>query len=129
MVVKATGRLFKLAFWLTLFGTLWFAWSPRPPALLADDKLQHMLAFAVLTVLFSLAYPAVRWLWILVMLAALGALIEYVQAVPVLHRDSDIHDWYADLAAITIAMIICGIVRKFAGTRRGRTGPVNVSIE
>lgn len=112
------NRLLQLAFWLALFGTLWFAWSPRPPVLVADDKLQHMLAFAVLTVLFSLAYPAVRWFWILAMLAALGALIEYVQAIPTLHRDSDIRDWYADLAAVGFAIIICGIIRKFGGSRR-----------
>ncbi len=112
------GRFFKLAFWLVLFGTLWFAWSPRPPVLIADDKMQHILAFAALTVLFCLAYPVVRWFWILAMLAALGALIEYVQAIPVLHRDSDIRDWYADLAAIAVTMILCSIIRKLGRARR-----------
>jgi cytochrome c oxidase assembly factor CtaG len=113
-------RLFRLFFWLALLVTLWFAWSPQPPMLIESDKSQHMLAFVVLTLLFFLAYPAARWFWILAALASLGALIEFVQAVPTLHRDSDIGDWYADLAAIALTIALCGVVRKFA--RRERAG-------
>lgn len=113
-------RLFRLFFWLALLVTLWFAWSPQPPMLIESDKSQHMLAFVVLTLLFFLAYPAVRWFWVLAALASLGALIEFVQAVPTLHRDGDIGDWYADLAAIALTIALCVAVRKFA--RRERAG-------
>ena len=104
--------LFRLAFWAALVVTLWFAWYPAPPTLLSSDKWQHMLAFAVLTTLYFLAYPKVRWITVFASMAALGALIEVVQAIPFIHRDADVHDWYADMSAIVVTMILVAVVRR-----------------
>jgi VanZ family protein len=100
--------LLKLLFWSAFFFALVMAALPRPPQLLgeAPDKVQHILAFATLTGLAWVAYPRVP-LWRIVLgLSLYGALIEFVQAIPTLHRDSDVRDWIADTAAIAATLLI-----------------------
>jgi hypothetical protein len=50
-------------------------------------------------------------------LAAVGALIEIVQAISVLHRDCDIYDWYADVAAIVLGLVIATAIRRLQVSR------------
>jgi hypothetical protein len=35
-----------------------------------------------------------------------GAVIEVVQAIPMLHRDSDVMDWIADTAAVLVVLLL-----------------------
>jgi hypothetical protein len=109
--------ILRTAFWVSLLITLVFAWMPRAPELLSNDKSQHELAFLVLSVTASFAYPSVRLFVIGASLSALGAIIEIVQSVPALQRDCDIQDWYTDTAAILIALILVAIAR---ATQNGR---------
>jgi VanZ family protein len=109
--------IFRAAFWLCIIITLTFAWMPHAPELLDNDKSQHELAFAVLCVTASLAYPLVRLFVIGLALSALGAIIEIVQSIPFLHRDCDIRDWYADTAAILITLTIVACVRAASRNR------------
>lgn len=109
-------RVFRVIFWVALATTLFFAWYPKPPMLLSSDKSQHELAFAVLAVGWTLAWPQARWWVVALALAGLGGLIEIVQMIPVLHRDADINDWYADVAAILLALAAAHVV--LALTRR-----------
>lgn len=55
-------RALAVLFWLALGVTLVMALLPRPPvaALGLNDKLQHMAAFAVLSLLAWLAFPRQR---------------------------------------------------------------------
>ena len=64
----------RLAFWLALSVTLVMALLPNPPALpvQANDKVQHMAAFAALTFLAALGFPSLRLRVIFVRMAALG---------------------------------------------------------
>jgi hypothetical protein len=39
-------------------------------------------------------------------LSLFGAAIEVLQAIPVLHRDSDIRDWLADTLAVGAILLI-----------------------
>lgn len=78
----------------------------------SDDKTQHMLAFAALSVLASLAFPVAPLSRIAERLSFLGALIEVVQAMPSIHRDCDIFDWLADTAAILAALSIVWVMRQ-----------------
>ncbi len=39
-------------------------------------------------------------------LSLFGALIEVVQAIPALHRDSDVLDWLADTVAVVVVLLI-----------------------
>lgn len=108
-------RVARLIFLATLIGVLYFAWMPAPPTLLKSDKSQHMLAFAVLTILFHMAWPRWNWRASLLWFGLLGALIEVVQAIPALHRDCDIKDWFADMAAVLGALAVVAVVdRLFA---------------
>jgi VanZ family protein len=70
------------------------------------DKFEHSLAFATLTVLANLAFPAMpRWR-IAERLSFLGALIEVTQSIPALQRDCDIRDWLADTIAIVVVTVL-----------------------
>lgn len=90
---------------------------PQPPEIPGQpsDKVQHVIAFAVLTLLARLAYPATKRWRLFISLAFLGALIEAVQAIPMLHRDPSLLDWLADCGAVAITMGLMAFVGKIAG--------------
>jgi hypothetical protein len=98
----------------TLFAVT-MALLPHPPQVpIEGDKYQHMLAFGVLTILCVMAYPEAQLLRIGERLSFLGAMIELVQSIPMLHRDCDIMDWAADTS------IIIGVLAIVALSRRSR---------
>ena len=71
-----------------------------------------LFAFVTLTLLGSFAYPATALVQLLIRLSLFGAAIEVVQAIPALHRDSDIWDWVADTLAIAFALIAVWWLRR-----------------
>ncbi|WP_375394093.1 hypothetical protein [uncultured Sphingomonas sp.] len=92
---------------------------PKPPHLPIDqfgDKFEHMLAFATMAILASLAYPTEPLFRIGERLSFLGALIEVCQSIPALHRDCDIRDWAADTVAIIVVLFIVRLGRRPAAT-------------
>ena len=101
------SRLARLAFWPALIFALVMAVLPKPPQLPGmdlGDKVQHMLAFFTLAVLAGTGWPRASLVKAALWLSLVGAGIEVVQAIPVLHRDSDWRDWVADTLAIVVAM-------------------------
>ena len=88
----------RLLFWAAAIFALVMAILPHPPELPGEpsDKIQHITAFATLGVLGAWAYAGAALLQLLAGLSLFGAFIEVVQAIPALHRDSDIKDWIAD---------------------------------
>ena len=100
-------RLGQALFWAAALFALVMALLPHPPRVPGDpsDKVQHMIAFATLGLLGGLAFPRVRTRWLILALSLFGALIEVLQAIPVLHRDSDPLDWLADTIACAIVLI------------------------
>jgi VanZ family protein len=107
-------RLCRFAFWAALLLAFVMAVLPKPPQLpgAPTDKVQHILAFVVLTILANAGYSRLRPMTLVFALAGFGALIEIVQAIPALHRSSDIMDWLADMAAALITMgIVIGLRR------------------
>ena len=114
------ATLFQLLFWLVLLGTLLMAWLPHPPVIVPFnvwDKIEHAGAFGVLSLLAALGYRRQPLLQIAEHLSFLGAMVEVVQATPLVQRDCDIVDWVADTIAIAVAMTIL-----FAIERPGRRG-------
>ena len=107
----------RALFWLALVFALVMALLPQPPALpgTPSDKTQHMIAFAVLSLLAALAYPQARLGEIFIAMAALGALIEVLQMIPALGRDAEFVDWLADCAASLAMLALVGVVRRMAG--------------
>jgi VanZ family protein len=98
----------KALFWAAALFAFVMAVLPHPPAIPGNpnDKLQHVTAFATLALLGSFAYPGTSLIQLLVRLSLFGAAIEVVQAIPALHRDSDVRDWIADTLAVAVVLLI-----------------------
>jgi VanZ family protein len=105
----------RLLFWAAAAFAFVMAVLPHPPELPGNpsDKLQHVAAFATLGLLAAWAYLEAPVLRLLGGLSLFGALIELAQAIPALHRDSDVKDWIADTLA-------CGLVLLLIHWRRTR---------
>lgn len=109
-----TSRLiWRLILLAALVFAVTMALLPHPPKVPIDsDKYQHMLAFGTLTILSVLAFQQTPLLRIGERLSFLGAMIEVVQSIPVLHRDCDIMDWVADTAVIIGMLVVVAISRR-----------------
>ena len=108
----------RIAFWIAAATALVMALIPHPPQLPGEpsDKVQHIAAFLSLGALGSFAYPRTNPIYLGGGLSLFGAVIEILQLIPALHRDSDPLDWMADTAAA--ALIIILLRRWVAGGRR-----------
>jgi VanZ family protein len=93
-------------FWLTVGATLvalivWGSLTPSPPNFditLPDfDKVEHFSAYLMLTAWFTAAFPR-RWLWVALVFAVLGGLIEILQGYT--GRDPEWGDWLADCLGV-----------------------------
>ena len=102
------SRAARATFWAAATFAFVMAVLPHPPEVPGEpnDKVQHIIAFATLAILGSFAYPRTTLLRLLVRLSLFGAFIEVVQAIPVLHRDSDFWDWVADTAAVVVVLAL-----------------------
>jgi VanZ family protein len=102
------SRTVRALFWAAAIFAFVMAVLPHPPAVPGNpnDKVQHITAFATLALLGSFAYPSTRLLKLLVGLSLFGAAIEVFQAIPALHRDSDVLDWIADTVAVAVVLLI-----------------------
>lgn len=123
-------RCFLVAFWAALIFAFVMAVLPKPPALPGDpgDKVQHIIAFVVLTGLARLAYPRARALTLLLAFALFGALIELTQMLPALGRTAALDDWLADVAATIVVLAVLDPARHVL-TRRKRSAPEHVVDE
>lgn len=103
----------RLLFWAALAFALFMATQPQPPNLIdATDKVQHMLAFGVLTLLLTVGHLRLPAWRIAVAMALFGALIELIQLlIPELGRTADIADWFADMAAVAGVLMLAGPIR------------------
>ena len=116
-------RLIRLVFAGAVLFAMVMASLTQPPQIPGQpsDKVQHIIAFAVLTLLARLAYPATRPWVLFAGLATLGALIEAVQAVPALRRNASLLDWLADCGAVAITLAAMALADRI--TRPVDTAP------
>jgi VanZ family protein len=109
------ARFWRLAFWGCCVFATFMALLPKPPHMPIDsfgDKFEHVLAFAVLSGLALQAFPATSLLCMAAWLCAFGAAIEVAQAVPALHRDSDVVDWLVDTAVVILVLGVAALLRR-----------------
>lgn len=111
-----TTRIARYA--LTAAATFAFvmAMLPKPPPIPGSpsDTVLHMLAFAVLGTLSAIAFPKTSIPWLVLALGVFGAAIEVVQAIPMLHRDSELLDLVVDVVAALIATLATrAILRRY----------------
>jgi len=105
--------LLRILFWSAAIFAIVMAVLPHPPQVgHVSDKLQHIAAFATLTVLAVAAYPRSELLRIAERLTLVGAAIEVVQSIPALHRDCDIKDLLTDCLAIGAVMAVVILYRQ-----------------
>ena len=96
----------RLVFFAALIFTFYSAVVPPSYALQLTpwDKATHFIAFYVLSGLAVAAFPRQNLLAVAGSLSGFGALIEFVQGLPMVHRDRDFWDWVADSIAIACAL-------------------------
>lgn len=99
-------RSAQLGFFSALLFTFYSAVIPPHQAvqLVPWDKAEHFIAFYALTGLAAAAFPRRHLFLIAASLSGFGALIEFVQGLPLVHRDRDFWDWVADTLAIAAAL-------------------------
>lgn len=101
-------RIVRGVFFAAAAFALVMALLPKPPSLPLSpgDKVLHMLAFATLGALAAIGWHKAPVLWLFGGLAAFGGFIEIAQAIPMLHRDAQWSDWFADMAAGLLALTL-----------------------
>ena len=107
----------RIAFWAAAVFAFVMAVLPQPVELPASDKVQHMAAFFTIGLLGCVAYPRLSRGKLLLALVAFGGLIELVQIIPALHRDSQWSDWMADIAAAIGALVVVFVGERFRSAR------------
>lgn len=102
--------LLTLAYWALIF-TL----THLPPRVVQQptgrDKVQHMSAYGVLGILLFATLQATGWtarqacIGVLGMGMAYGVIDELTQ--PLFRRSAELADWFADVAGLLVALLIC----------------------
>lgn len=100
--------LLRVTFWSAAIFAFLMAVVPESPDLpgVEGDKLNHMIAFFTLTLLGYYSYPRLPRARLMLALCAFGGVIELVQLVPALHRESTLTDWGTDILA-SLAALAC----------------------
>ena len=116
--------ILRIAFWAAAFFSLYMAGLPEAPQVPGTygDKVQHGLAFAVLAVLASAAYPRVSLVVIGIGLSAFGAAIELYQMIPSVSRDGSFADWLADTGAAAVILMLVARTRSRMGASVDQKG-------
>ena len=78
------------------------------------DKAAHLVAFFVLTLVFSLAWPNTAKLVIPVALITLGGAIELIQGATALGHEADVWDSVADCTGVASALVVLFLCRYLA---------------
>ena len=112
MTPDRRATILRAIFWIAIALSFLAAINPLPPQLPGqpNDKVQHIAAFLTLGALAFFAFPRSSPLKLLFGLSAFGALIEFTQMIPALHRDGDVMDWIADTAAAAVILTVLHFV-------------------
>jgi VanZ family protein len=103
-------RAVTVLYWLGLF-TVTHIPADRVPPMPLSDKTEHLLCYGALGGLLMLnvwlTRPRLRNAAVVVLVIGMcyGAVDEWTQALPFIHRDCSILDWYADTTGLAIAVI------------------------
>ncbi len=92
---------------LSLVPVFWLSLAPSDdvPSVGFSDKIQHGLAFCILTVGYGLLFPR-RRAGVIVGVAVLGIAIEVLQGVMPFGRDAEFADLFADAIGIAFGLML-----------------------
>jgi hypothetical protein len=105
-------RFYRFAFWLAASFAFVMAVLPHPIEVPTSDKVQHMAAFLVITLFGCAGYRGLPRVKLMLALFAFGGIIELIQLIPELHRDSEWGDWLADIVAVLVALAVAHFVER-----------------
>ena len=111
----------RLAFGAALAVTTVLMLVPSPGTASSNDKVDHVLVFATLTLLGAWAMVPTRWL--VPGLIAYAALTELLQAAATEVRHGDLLDVAADLVGIAVGVLIAGLIVRYNKARYRRARP------
>jgi hypothetical protein len=106
----------RIGFVVASLVTLVAALTPpadHPLRIFPWEKGDHVLAFVVLAALAATAAPRLSVWLILALLAAYGAAIEVLQALPIVGRDPALTDVGIDTAASAVSLIAIRLSRRY----------------
>lgn len=102
------GRFWLVFGWLAVVAAL--VLSLLPPKAVdipgANDKLEHLIGYLLLTFWFCGLYPRRRYALIALGMLAMGGLVEVLQAALHLGRQAELGDLIADSMGIALAVIL-----------------------
>jgi len=104
-------------FCVTLLVVLVFALWPGhggAPRLFGWDKLEHMSAFAALSLIGRFAFPGLNRVWLVLALTALGAAIELLQMTPMINRIASLSDMAANTVGIMAGLVAAHLAARMA---------------
>jgi hypothetical protein len=114
-------RVLRALFWIALLCAYGAALLPDGvgPAFPRSGAVLHTVAFLTLSLLAALGWRRASLMSIGLALAGFGALIEFTQMIPALHRSADLKDWITDVGALAIGLLIAACLRPLLNRREG----------
>lgn len=114
MLIEGYRRIRAPLFWALVIGAYIAAILPsqQAPDIGAGDKINHLAAFLLITLVGRTAYRHSPVWRLAGGLSMFGVLIELTQTIPVLQRDASFWDWVADSIAILVALAIAALVER-----------------
>jgi VanZ family protein len=113
-LARALLTALTAVYWAILFTLTHIPSPPRPPGNISD-KTEHFIAYGILGALLYLT------LWVrgvkrtalvvLTVCLAYGAIDEWLQAIPFVHRSCELRDWYADAIGTLVGIVIASAAR------------------
>lgn len=103
----------KGMFWLAFAAISVLALMPgpaAPPRLLGTDKIEHAVAFLVLTLLAAFGWRGLPLWFIALAMTTHGLLIELIQGSPILQRTTSFADVIADMIGIALGLLLVFIL-------------------
>ena len=116
-----------IVYWLMLFAAT-HAPAQRLPNVPLSDKTEHLLSYGLLATLLFLAIGQSKPHWpqrgmiVLAIGMMYGAIDEWLQALPIVNRDCDRLDWFADTTGLAIAAIVLTAIQWQLEARAARHG-------
>jgi VanZ family protein len=80
---------------------------PTPPGL--NDKLEHVVGYALLALWFAGIYPRSRYPWIAGSLLVMGLAIEWLQGAMHWGRSADFRDLIANITGIAVGLSLAWV--------------------
>ncbi|MFV8569774.1 VanZ family protein [Marinobacter sp. SBS5] len=110
-------RLWQVVLFLSLAAILYLATTSQsyPITSSANDKINHLIAFAELTIVTRLAWPRLSFYWYAPALLGFGFTLEAIQAT-LPYRDFSLADVLADALGIAIGMLPWPGIRRVRAT-------------